>query len=184
MTISPHVPATLIAGAVLHICGALFWPGLIPLRLLAFILLVSGYLGLLSALGRERPLNRLSAILAGYAAVGQLMWLLMPSARFGMLYIICLFAAFFVTSVAALHREGSLKRAGLFGLAATAAPLVAIIGGHIVLGGFGLLGLGLGYSAAQSGVFVTWPADLVLSLWAVAAGLFVLPTGGKRRILQ
>lgn len=151
---------------------------------MAFILLVSGYLGLLSALRLDRPLNRLSAILTGYGAVGQLVWLLLGSAQFGMLYIICLFAAFFVTSVAALHREGSLKRAGLFGLAAKAAPLVAIIGGHIVLGGFGLRGLGLGYSAAQGGGFVTWPADLALSLWAVAAGLFVLPFGSKRRILQ
>lgn len=171
MTVSPHVPVTLIVGAILHICGVLFWPGLMPLRVLGFVLMLSGYLGLLGVLGLDRPLNRLSAILAGYAGVGHLMWLLLEPAPvgFAVTYILALLLAFFATSVAALHREGGLQKAGAFGVASSAVPLVGIVVGHIVLGGFGVLGLGV----VQSVGFETWPADVLLALWALGAGLYL-----------
>jgi len=176
MNVSPHVFVSLILGAALHAGGALFWPALVPLRIFGFILLLSGYLGLLSLLGLDRPLNRLSAVLAGYAAMGNLGWLLIEPASegFGFLYVLCLFGAFFVTSVAGLHRKGALRSAGLVGAAASVVPLLALVAGHVALGGFGLLGLGWGMEAAGGNGFSTWPADLLLAAWAVVAGLFLM----------
>lgn len=171
-----HVPITLIAGALLHALGALLWPELIPLRIVGFILMLSGYLGLLTALGLGRPLNILSAVLAGYAAVGHLGWLLVKPAvgAFGLLYILCLLAALFVTSIAGIHRDGALRRAGVVGAAGAAVPISGLIGGHIALGGFGLIGIRVGQGALATDTLLLWPADLILAGWAISAGVFVL----------
>lgn len=181
MIISLHIPVTLILGAALHVGGAILWPELIPLRILAYVLMMSGYLGLLSALGLGKPLNKLSAVLAGYGAVGHLGWLLMPTPdAFGAVYIVCMFAAFLVTSVAGLHRKDIMRSAGIFGAVGTAVPLVVLIVGHVALGGFGFLGMAWGRGAVSVETLILWPAEALLASWVGAAGVFLVVSRGIR----
>lgn len=170
MTLHRYYPLLMIVGALFHIGGALAWPTLVPIRILAFALLLTGYLGLLGAMGRDRPLNLLATVLAGYAGLGQAQWLLGGEAGFGMLYIMAMLGAFFVTSVAALHRTGGMRRAGVAGVAASSLPLAGLVAGHVALGGFGILGVATLGGGTE---LLTWPGDLLIGGWSVLAGLFV-----------
>lgn len=176
MSIPIHIPISMLLGAVLHIAGVFVWPELVALRIGAFILLLLGYFGLLSEMGLGKPLNLLSAILAGYAAVSHLLWLVLEqeSRILGFAYVLSLLGAFLITSIAALHREGAARRAGAWGGAAMATSLLGMMIGHVVLGGFGFLTLGWGLSAAGQDTLMLWPMEMVLAMWIFAAGMFVL----------
>lgn len=179
MFVPLHIPIGMLLGAVLHIAGVLVWPELVALRVGAFILLLFGYLGLLNGMGLGKPLNLLSAILAGYAAVSHFLWLLVEpeSGAFGFAYVLCLLAAFLITSIAAVHRDGAVRRAGAWGGAAIATSLISVVIGHVALGGFGILTLGWGVSAAGQDVLILWPLDLVIAVWIFSASIFVLQSG-------
>ena len=182
MSVSPHVPISLSAGAVATLLVSLFAPQLVPLRLLAFIILLSGYYGVLSWMGLEKPLNRLAAVFAAYGAIGQVMWLMLPDspAGFAALYGFAMLAAFLVTSAAAVHRKGAMQKAGIVGLTGTALPLVALIVGHILLGGFGFIGIGAGAAAVSGESVIIWPIEAVLTLWALVVSGFLTLSGATR----
>lgn len=175
MFVTPHISISMLLGSALHVGGVLLWPELSPLRIGAFILLLLGYFGLLNGMGLGKPLNLLSAILAGYAAVSHMFWLLQgPDGQaFGFVYVLTLLTAFLITSIAALHRDGAVRRAGAWGGAAIATSLFGVVIGHVLLGGFGFLALGWGLSGNQDTLSI-WPMELVLAAWIFAAGMFVL----------
>ena len=168
-----HTAAQLVLGALLFGAVSLLLPEAVPLRLLGLVLLLAGYFGVLPWLGLARPLNLLSAVSASLGAAGYVGWLCIDPAqpRLGFFGLAALLAALFVTAVAALHRDGLLRRVGALGAVFAGAPLLALLAGHLLLGGYGLLGLAWGRSALAQGELVTWPVDVLMALIAGATGL-------------
>lgn len=183
MPASLHIPISLIFGALFTLAGTLIWPQLIPLRILAAIMMMSGYWGVLQLMGLSRPLNRLAGVFALYGAMGQGVWLLSPEApqSFGVLYVFGLLSAMLITSIAAVHRQNALRTAGFVGMAAVGTPLAFIIGGHLLLGGFGVLGLSMGVSGISGESLRIWPVEVVFLVWAVFAGGFLVLRGETLR---
>ena len=173
MTHATHTSAQLLVGALLFGVISLLAPEALPLRLVGLVLLLAGYLGVLGRLGLERPLNRLSAVSASLGAAAYTGWLCVEPVqpRLGFFGMMALLAALFVTGIAALHREGVLRRVGAIGAVSAGAPLLALLAGHLALGGYGFLGLAWGRSAVGAGQLVTWPIDLLVALIAAATGL-------------
>lgn len=166
-----HLSAQLVLGALLFGVPAVLLPGAIPLRLVGLVLLVAGYMGLLDRLGLDRPLNRLSAVTAGLGAAACVGWLCLapPQPALGVFGLSALLAAAFVTGIAVLHREGPVRRIGAVGAVGAGVPLLALLGGHLALGGYGLLGLAWGRAAISDGNPVTWPIEALIALLALAA---------------
>ncbi len=164
---------TLALGAFLTLVLSHTSVPLAPLRILTLAIAAFAAWAFSDEMGIRKPLNRAGIIFFTIAAFAKVQIALGVEVhlvgRYLLLYSAFLLLAVLFWSVALLHRQRELKIVGAVGLLATAAPIAAIVVGHIVVG----VGAALGVSsllAATQGVppsdtsFVTL-VERIFGLW-------------------
>lgn len=150
---------------------------LAPLRLLTLVVAAFAAWAFCDEMGFRKPLNRAGFVFFAIAAATKVQITLGLTAQFAgryhLLYAAFLLAAVLLWSVAFLHRQRTLKVVGVAGLAASLAPIVALVIGHIVVGSGAILGVGAMLSAAEGVAptdlsFVTL-VERIFGLWCYVA---------------
>lgn len=118
---------------------------LAPLRLIALATAGFAVWSFSDEMGVRRPLNRAGLVFFSIAAFTKVQLALGVDDHFAGRYLL-LYAAFLMLavlfwSVAFLHRQRKVKLAGAVGIVTTAAPIVAIVSGHIIVGVGAALGV-------------------------------------------
>jgi hypothetical protein len=120
--------------------------GLGPLRLLSVALSAFAAWSFCDEMGLRKPLNRAGFVFFAIAAATKVELVLGVDAeyrgRYFLLYSAFLLSALLLWSVALLHRQRTLKVVGAIGVAASLAPIIALVVGHLVVGAGAFLGLG------------------------------------------
>jgi len=150
---------------------------LAPLRILTLALAAFAAWAFSDEMGIRKPLNRAGFVLFCIAAFTKVQIALGVDqhlvGRYLLLYAAFLLLAVLFWSVAFLHRQRELKVIGAVGVLATAAPIVAIVVGHIAVGIGTALGVSTLLSAAQGAVptdtsFVIM-VERIFGLWGYVA---------------
>jgi len=155
-TLNAKVGAVALAiGALLTLVLSHTSVSLAPLRIITLAIAAFAAWAFSDEMGIHKPLNRAGFIfftIAAFAkvqiAVGVEMHLV---GRYLLLYSAFLLLAVLFWSVALLHRQRELKIVGAVGLLATAAPIVAILVGHLAVGMGAALGVSSLLAATQGG---------------------------------
>jgi hypothetical protein len=168
---------TLASAAFLTLLLSHFSQPLAPLRLLALAIAAFAAWSFCDEMGMRKPLNRAGFVFFAMAVAAKAQIVVGVAIEFAgryyLLYTAFLLAALLAWSVAFLHRQRTLKMLGAVGALASAAPLVALVIGHVALGTGAALGVGAILSAAEG----TAPTDLgfvtlierMFGLWAYFA---------------
>jgi hypothetical protein len=165
--------ATLAIGSLLTLILSHTSVPLAPLRIITLAIAAFAAWAFSDEMGIRKPLNRAGFIFFAIAAFTKVQIALGVEAhlvgRYLLLYSAFLLLAVLFWSVALLHRQRELKIVGAVGLLATAAPIAAIVVGHIVVGVGAALGVS-GLLAATQGAapsdtsFVTL-VERIFGLW-------------------
>jgi hypothetical protein len=165
---------TLAIGAFLTLVLSHTSVPLAPLRIVTLAIVAFAAWAFSDEMGIRKPLNRAGIIFFAIAAFTKVQIVLGVEShlagRYLLLYSAFLLLAVLFWSVALLHRQRDLKIVGAVGLLATAAPIAAIVVGHIVVGVGAALGVG-GLLAATQGAapsdtsFVTL-VERIFGLWS------------------
>ena len=169
--------AALAAAASLTLMLSHFTAALAPLRLLTLAVAAFAVWAFGDEMGLRKPLNRAAFVFFAIAAATKVQISLGLATQYvGRYYL--LYAAFLLLSVllwsaAFLHRTSGMKVVGAVGLVASAAPIIAIIVGHLVVGFGAALGVGALMAATEGGApsdlsFVTL-VERIFGLWAYVA---------------
>ena len=172
---------TLAIGAFMTLVLSHTSVALAPLRIITLAIAAFAVWAFADEMGIRKPLNRAGFIFFSIAAFTKVQVSLGVDqhlvGRYLLLYAAFLLLAVLFWSVAFLHRQRELKVVGAVGLLATAAPIAAIVVGHIVVG----LGATFGVSsllAATQGIapsdtgFVTM-VERIFGLWGYVAALLL-----------
>lgn len=147
---------------------------LAPLRLLTITIAAFAAWAFCDEMGMKKPLNRAGFVFFTIAVATKVQLALGLSSqfigRYYLLYSAFLLLAVLFWSVALLHRERSLKIVGAVGVAATLAPIAAIVIGHLVVGAGAVIGVDALLSATDGDKltnlhFVTL-VERIFGLWA------------------
>jgi hypothetical protein len=166
---------TLAIGAFLTLALSLTSTPLAPLRIITLAIATFAAWAFSDEMGIRKPLNRAGIILFAIAAFAKVQIALGVDmhlvGRYLLLYSAFLLLAVLFWSIALLHRQRELKIVGAVGLLATAAPIAAIVVGHIAVGVGATLGVSSMLAATQGSVpgdtsFVTM-AERIFGLWCV-----------------
>lgn len=150
---------------------------LAPLRILAVAVVAFATWAFSDEMGIRKPLNRAALVFFAIAALTKIQVALgvepKLEGRYLLLYAAFLLLAVLFWSVAFLHRQRDLKAVGAVGLLATAAPLFALIAGHVAVGLGAVLGVsgllaGTDGSAVTDTGFVTL-VERIFGLWGYVA---------------
>lgn len=165
------------AGACMTLLLSHTSAALAPLRILTLAVAAFAVWAFADEMGIRKPLNRAGLVFFSIAAFAKVQVALGVDAhvagRYLLLYAGFLLLALSSWSLAFLHRQRDLKLAGAVGLAATAAPIAAIVAGHLVVGAGaafgvgGLLAAAQGQAGADTG-FVTL-VERMFGLWGYVA---------------
>lgn len=132
---------------------------LAPLRIITLAIAVFAAWSFSDEMGIHKPLNRAGFIFFAIAAFTKVQVALGVDqhlvGRYLLLYSAFLLLAVLFWSLAFLHRQRELKVVGAVGLLATAAPIAAIVVGHIAVG----VGATLGVSSLLAATQGTAPSD-------------------------
>ena len=168
---------TLAVAASMTLVLSLTSESLAPLRIIALAIAVFAVWSFSDEMGIQKPLNRAGLTAFAIAAITKVQVELGVEqhlfGRYLLLYSAFLLLAVLFWSVALLHRKRELKIIGAVGLLATAAPIAAIVVGHIVVGVGATLGVSTLLTATQGAVpsdtsFVTL-VDRIFGLWGYVA---------------
>ncbi|TAK99338.1 MAG: hypothetical protein EPO09_01310 [Aquabacterium sp.] len=168
---------TLTLGAFMTLALTHTTIALAPLRILALAIASFAAWAFSDEMGIRKPLNRAGLVCFFIAAAAKIQVALGVEehlmGRYLLLYAAFLMLAILFWSVAFLHRQSSLKRAGAVGVLAALGPIVAIVVGHIIVGAGAALGVGSLLAATQGGAltdmgFVTL-VERIFGLWAYVA---------------
>jgi hypothetical protein len=168
---------TLAIGAFMTLALSHTSVSLAPLRIIALAIAAFATWAFSDEMGIRKPLNRAGLICFAIAAVTKVQVALGVEphlvGRYLLLYSAFLLLAVLFWSVAFLHRQRELKVVGAVGLLATAAPIMAIVVGHIVVGVGATLGVGSLLAATQGASptdtsFVTM-VERIFGLWGYVA---------------
>jgi hypothetical protein len=168
---------TFVVAAFMTLLLSHFPIPLTPLRLLTLAVGAFAAWAFCDEMGMRKPLNRAGFIFFAIAVVTkvQLSLGVAPQfiGRYYLLYAAFLLLAILFWSVALLHRQRSLKVVGVVGVAASLAPIIAIVVGHVVVGAGAILGIDAMLSATEGDgstnpVFVTL-VERIFGLWAYVA---------------
>jgi hypothetical protein len=136
---------TLAAGAFLTLFLSHFAASLTPLRLLAVTVSAFAAWCFCDEMGLQKPLNRAGFVFFAIAVASKVELLLGVEerviGRYNLLFAAFLLAALLMWSVALLHRQKTPKVVGAVGVLASAAPIVALVVGHVVVGAGAALGM-------------------------------------------
>jgi hypothetical protein len=132
-------------------------------------------------MGMRKPLIRagfVTFILAEFSRTSALMDPQSPAiGRHYVLYAFAVMIALLLWSVAFLHRQRELKVAGAIGAAATIAPILAMIVGHIALGAGAVFGIGSLMAAAEGAQMNDYSfikaLDVLFAVWASVSSWFL-----------
>ena len=150
---------------------------LAPLRLLSLALAFFAAWSFCDELGMSQPLNRAGLVFFAIAAGAKVQVVLGVApgvaGRYYLLYAGFVLAAVLFWSVTLLHRQRTVRVIGAVGVAATLAPIVALVVGHLVVGTGAFLGVGALLSATQGAAptnlgFVTL-IERVFGVWGFFA---------------
>jgi hypothetical protein len=150
---------------------------LAPLRLITLAVVAFAVWAFSDEMGIRKPLNRAGLVLFSIAAFAKVQVALgvdeHVAGRYLLLYSAFLLLAMLFWSLAFLHRQRNLKVVGALGLLAAAAPIAAIVVGHIVVG----VGAALGVAGLLSATDGMAPVDThfvsiverIFGLWCYVA---------------
>ena len=182
VTLNARVGAVALAvGALMTLALSHTAMALAPLRILALAVAAFAAWAFSDEMGLRKPLNRAALVFFAIAAFTKVQIALGVDAsvlgRYLLLYAGFLLLAVLCWSLAFLHRQRELKLAGAVGLLATAAPIAAIVVGHVAVGMGAAFGVGGLLAAAQGDVmadtgFVTI-VERIFGLWAYLAAWFL-----------
>ncbi len=150
---------------------------LAPLRLITLAVAAFAAWAFCEEMGLRRPLNRAGFVFFAIAAATKVQITLGLASqligRYYLLYAAFLLVAVLLWSVAFLHRQRALKMVGALGVAASLAPILALVVGHLVVGFGAALGVGAMLSAAEGAApanlsFVTL-VERLFGLWGYLA---------------
>lgn len=168
---------TLAVGALMTLALSHTSASLAPLRIFAIVLAAFAAWAFSDEMGIRKPLNRAGFIFFTIAAITKVQVELGVEphlvGRYLLLYSAFLLLAVLFWSVALLHRQRELKVVGAAGLLATAAPIAAIVIGHVVAGVGATLGVSSLLAATHGGTpsdtsFVT-TVERIFGLWGYVA---------------
>ena len=168
---------TLFIGALMTLVLSHTSVALTPLRIITLAMAAFAVWAFSDEMGIRKPLNRAALVFFSIAAFTKIQIALGVEqhliGRYLLLYAAFLLLAVLFWSVAFLHRERALKVVGVVGLLATAAPIAAIVIGHIVVGVGVTLGVSGLLTAAQGAApsdtsFVT-VVERIFGLWGYVA---------------
>lgn len=168
---------TLTLGAFMTLALTHTALALAPLRILALAIASFAAWAFSDEMGIRKPLNRAGLVCFFIAAATKIQVTLGVDehliGRYLLLYATFLMLAILFWSLAFLHRQRSLKRVGAVGLLAALGPIVAILVGHVIVGGGAVLGVGSLLAATQGDAltdagFVTL-VERIFGLWAYVA---------------
>jgi hypothetical protein len=146
---------------------------LAPLRIITLAVAAFAAWAFCDEMGIRKPLNRAGFVFFAIAALAKVQVALGVAphlvGRYLLLYSAFLLLAVLFWSVAFLHRQRGLKVVGAVGLLATAAPIAAVVLGHIVVGVGATLGVNSLLAATQGAAlsdnaFVT-VVERIFGLW-------------------
>jgi hypothetical protein len=167
----------LAAGGFLTLLLSHFAASLAPLRLVCVALSAFAAWCFCDEMGMRKPLNRagfVSFVIALFAKV-QVICGVSPvyAGRYELLFAAFILLALLLWSVAFLHRQRPLKIVGAVGVAATVAPIIVLILGHLVVGFGAVLGvqalLTAGHGAAPAELTFVRLVERLFGLWGYAA---------------
>lgn len=168
---------TLAIGALMTLVLSHTSVALSPLRIITLAVAAFATWAFSDEMGIRKPLNRAGFMFFSIAAFTKVQIALGVDqhlvGRYLLLYAAFLLLAVFFWSVAFLHRRRELKVVGAVGLLATAAPIIAIVVGHVAVG----LGAALGVSSLLSATQGATPTDTsfvtmverIFGLWGYVA---------------
>lgn len=168
---------TLAIGAFMTLLLSHTSVSLAPLRIITLAIAAFAAWAFSDEMGIRKPLNRAGFIFFAIAAMTKVQVALGVEqhlvGRYLLLYSAFLLLAVLFWSVAFLHRQRELKVVGAVGLLATAAPIAAIVVGHIVVGVGATLGVSSLLAATQGAApgdisFVTM-VERIFGLWGYVA---------------
>lgn len=168
---------TLAIGALMTLVLSHMSLALAPLRIITLAVAAFAAWAFSDEMGIRKPLNRAGFTFFAIAAFTKVQIALGVEqhliGRYLLLYAAFLLLAVLFWSIAFLHRQRELKVVGAVGLLATAAPIIAIVVGHIAVGLGAALGVASLLSAAQGVTptdtsFVTM-VERIFGLWGYVA---------------
>jgi hypothetical protein len=154
---------------------------LAPLRILVLSGVAFAVWSFCDEMGLQKPLNRAGFVLFSVAAISKVLIALglepQVLGRYYFLYSAFVLLALLFWSVAFLHRQRELKLVGVVGVAATLAPIGALVAGHLVVGFGAFLGVqsllaSTGGDAPADMKFVTL-VERIFGLWGYLAAWFL-----------
>jgi hypothetical protein len=154
---------------------------LAPLRILAASIAAFAVWSFCAEMGLHKPLNRAGFVLFAIAVMAKVSIALGVEpqfvGRYSLMYSAFLLLAILFWSVAFLHRQRELKWAGAVGVFATAAPVAALVVGHLVVGFGAAVGIESLMASTDGGQledfrFVAM-VERIFGLWAYLAAWFL-----------
>jgi hypothetical protein len=177
-TLNARVGAvTLAIGALMTLMLSHTSVALAPLRIITLAIAAFAAWSFSDEMGIRKPLNRAGFIFFSIAALTKVQVALGTEphlvGRYLLLYAAFLLLAVLFWSVALLHRQRELKVIGTVGLLASAAPILAIVVGHVAVGLGATLGVSSLLAATQGAApgdtsFVTM-VERIFGLWSYVA---------------
>ena len=171
MQVHIYFKVMLTIGALLYGIAILMGSTFVPMRFIGFGLMTAGYISVLSRMGLEKPLNLLALVCWSYGTLGHSLWCLNANPDAAMLFVLGCTLSIFLLSAAALHRPGRIAQLGAFGAATSLLAIATLVGGHIALGGFGVLMSGV---AAGSINIVFAETALCILIGGLGGSLFLV----------
>jgi hypothetical protein len=171
----------LVVGAIAQIALSSLGHPFTPLRILTIGICTLGVWAFCDEMGMRKPLIRagfVAFVLAEFSRASALMDPQSPViGRHYVLYAFAVMIALLLWSVAFLHRQRELKVAGAIGAAATIAPILAMIVGHIALGAGAVFGIGSLMAAADGAQLNDYSfikaLDVLFAIWALVSAWFL-----------
>jgi len=154
---------------------------LAPLRIITIAIATIAVWAFVDEMGVRKPLNRAGLVCFAIAVLCKIQISLGIDqsilGKYLLSYSAFLLLAVLLWSVAFLHRKKALKYVGAIGLAATIAPLLAILLGHIAVGYGAFLGVGAILAASNGSIvqdagFVV-VVERIFGLWAYVAAFML-----------
>ena len=171
----------LVVGAIAQVVLSSLGAALTPLRILTLGICTLGVWAFCDEMGMRKPLIRAGFVAFILAEFSRTSALVDPQSlaigRHYVLYAFAIMIALLLWSVAFLHRQRELKVAGAIGAAATIAPILAMIVGHIALGAGAVYGIGSLMAAADGAQLNDYSfikaLDLLFAIWACMSAWFL-----------
>ena len=163
---------------------------LTPLRMLVCGLQVFAVWAFCDEMGMRKPLVRAGFVAFAIGAFGRANALMFPtspvSGRYWLLVAMATAGSVLIWSVAYLHRQRDMKVVGAIGALAGAAPIAALVVGHVALGAGAGFGIGALIAAADGAAVGDLSAvthiDLVFDAWS--AGTAWLLFSGRTQVTR